>query len=248
MAIAHVKQEDIALNFENGFAETEMLSGVYSGIRHYRCVLKAGHTVKPQTYSNAHQILCLTDGKGYICTPSAAHTISELSFFIANFEEEFTITATSEDLVYTKFVVDLTAHDFKEYEEGHVVLPFFRPISQGIEYTQSCKTPGTRSWSILVGGQLNRVLFGVVKSCNGGGTIEKGHPPVAQWNVIMGNSDLTLTVENESVRQRGGDFSYVPAGLDHSLVAEEGKELYYIWFEHYVQEVDYIVKNPRRAD
>lgn len=247
MAIAHVRKEDIQLHFENGFAETELLPGVYPGVHHYRCVLKAGHTVTPQTYQKSHQVLCLTDGKGYICTPAAAYSIDELSFFIANFDEKFSITATSEDLVYTKFVVDLTEHDFKEYNEGHVVLPFFRPISQGIEYYQSCKTPGTTSWAILVGGQLNRLLFGVVKGSNGG-TIEKGHPPVAQWNVIMGNSDLTLTVENESVHQKGGDFSFVPAGPDHSLVAGEGKELYYIWFEHYVQEIDYIVKNPRRED
>ena len=124
-----------------------------------------------------------------------------------------------------------------------MTLPFFCPVSQGIEYYQSCKTPGTRSWAILVGGQLNRILFGVVKSENGG-TIEKGHPPVAQWNVILGDSDLTLTIGDESIDQRGGDFSYVPAGPDHSLVSKPGKELDYIWFEFYVQEIDYIVKNP----
>lgn len=37
MAIAYVKKEDIALSFENGFAQTELLPGTYQGgVRAYR--------------------------------------------------------------------------------------------------------------------------------------------------------------------------------------------------------------------
>lgn len=243
MSIASIRKEDIVLNFRNGFAETELLAGIHPGVRHYRCVLKAGHTITPETYSRSHQVLCLTNGEGYITTPQRAYDIKELSFFIANLDEEFSIHAAT-DITYTKFVVDLTDHDMLEYADCHVTLPFFRAVSDGIEYYQACKTPGTRSWAILVGGQLNRLLFGVVKSVDGG-TIEKGHPPVAQWNVILDHSDLILTVGDESIEQKSGDFSYVPAGPDHSLVAKPGKETNYIWFELYVQEIDYIVKNPR---
>lgn len=243
MAIAYVSKEALSFSFKNGFAQTEMLPGEYPGVRTYRSVLKAGHAVSPKTYSRSHQVLCFTDGEGYITTPSRAHEIVGLSFFIANFDEEFSIRAAT-DLVFTAFIVDQTDHDMEVYKEGHVVLPFFRLASEGIEYFQSCKSEETRSWSLLVGGQLNRILFGFVRSLEGG-TIEKGHPTVAQWNVIMEDSDLTLTIGGESVNQRSGDFSYVPAGLDHSLVAKPGKHLNYIWFEHYVQEIDYIVKNPR---
>jgi len=243
MSIAYVKNDDLVFDFKDGFAQTEMLAGIYLGVHSYRCVLKAGHTVTPKTYSRSHQVLCFTNGEGYITTPKKAYNITELSFFIANLDEEFSIHAVT-DIVFTKFVVDLTDHDMEVYEEGHVVLPFFRPASKGIEYYQSCKSEKTRSWSILVGGQLNRLLFGVVRSLEGG-TIEKGHPPVAQWNVILDDSDLTMTIGDESVDQKSGDFSFAPAGPDHSLVAKPGKHLNYIWFEHYVQEIDYIVKNPR---
>ena len=243
MSIDHVRSEDIVLNFKDGFAETEMLPGVCSDVRSYRCVLKAGYTVTPKTYSRAHQVLCLTSGEGYITTPKRAYNITELSFFIANFEEGFTIHAAT-DLTYTKFVVDLTDHDMEEYQKGHVILPFFRKWTDGIEYYQDCKSEQVRSWNILVGGQLNRLLFGIVRSREGG-TVEKGHPAVAQWNVILEDSDLILTINDESLDQKSGDFSYVPAGPDHSLVAKPGKHLNYIWFEHYVQEIDYIVKNPR---
>jgi hypothetical protein len=244
MSIAHAKNKDIISNFKDGFAQTELLAGVYPGIRHYRCVLKEGCTVTPETYKKSLQVLCLTNGEGYITTPKKAFSINELSFFIANLDEEFTIHAVT-DLVFTKFVVDLTDHDMDVYNNTHLVLPFFRPLSTANEYYQSCKTDNTRSWSIVVGKQLTRILFGVVK-CEDGGTTEKGHPAVAQWNVILDDSDIVLTVDGESVNQESGDFSYVPAGLDHSLISKPGKKLNYIWFEHYVQEVDYIVTNPHR--
>ena len=64
----------------------------------------------------------------------------------------------------------------------------------------------------------------------GEGTVEKGHPAVDQWNYGLDNADFTLTVENESVAHHAGDWSFVPAGLDHSLTAEPGKEVAYIWF------------------
>ena len=78
--------------------------------------------------------------------------------------------------------------------------------------------------------------MGVVECDGAGGTFEKGHPAVAQWNVILKGADMTLTVEDETISQRPGDISYVTAGLDHSLASSENGKTYYIWFEHYVQE------------
>ena len=113
--------------------------------------------------------------------------------------------------------------------------PIFRSFSETHEYTQDCKGPHTRSWQVLYSGEVGRNLLGVVKAV-GEGTVEKGHPAVDQWNYGLDNADFTLTVENESVAHHAGDWSFVPAGLDHSLTAEPGKEVAYIWFERFVKE------------
>ena len=76
----------------------------------------------------------------------------------------------------------------------------------------------------------------------GEGTVEKGHPKVHQWNYCLGDSDFHMSVgykaENnmETVQHRAGDWSFIPAGADHDLVSDPGKEVYYIWFEHYTDE------------
>ena len=82
-------------------------------------------------------------------------------------------------------------------------------------------------------------MLGAVRGV-GGGTVEKGHPRVAQWNYCVGNSDFLLTVEDApAIEHKSGDWSYIPAGFDHSLVAEPGKEVFYIWFEHHIKEKDF---------
>lgn len=240
MAIAHVRNEDIKLTFVNGFATAELLpKGVFPGVKHYRSELQAGHTVTPEVFGSkeALRIVCLTDGEGYITVGNdRIFVVDELSFFVPRQGEPYTLHASTH-MRLTTFVVEMTEDEKKEFNRSHLVLPFFRKLSTASEYWQDCKTEGTRNWSIIGGHQLYPIIMGVVRS-SFGGTIEKGHPSVAQWNVILGDSELTFIVEEESVYQRGGDFSYVDGGPDHALINRAGKELYYIWFEHFVKTED----------
>lgn len=237
MAIAHVRNEDIKLSFVDGFATAELLpEGVFPGVKHYRSELKAGHTAVPEVFGSkdALRIVCLTDGTGYITVGAdRVFVIDELSFFVPPQGEPYTLHANT-DMRLTTFVVEMTDEEKTEFNKAHLVLPFFRKLSTASQYWQDCKTEGTKNWSIISGDQLTPIIMGVVRSPFGG-TIEKGHPTVAQWNVILEDSELTFIVEEESIFQRGGDFSYVDGGPDHALISRAGKELYYIWFEHFVK-------------
>lgn len=250
MSVAYVKKEDIQLDFVNGFAQTELLPGSYQGgVQAFRCVLKAGATVQPETLSDCLQILCLTGGKGAVLTEEKVYAVNEPSAYVADPFGAFSLHAAT-DMTYTMFVVHQAPGDKERYDAFHMLLPYFRPLSQGTEYIQNCKTKHSRSFSIIPTKRLCRVLMGCC-TADGSidnsveGTIEKGHPAVAQWNVTYGDTDLTLTVDGESVDIKTDDFSFVPGGPDHSLTTKPGKKLNYIWFEHYVQEKDYLVSYPR---
>ena len=106
-------------------------------------------------------------------------------------------------------------------------------MSECKEYVQDCNGPNTRSWSVLDPKYLGGVLMGIVRA-EGEGTTEKGHPSVAQWNYALPGADFHLTVNDETVEQADGDFSYVTPGDDHSLVSDAGKLTYYIWYERRV--------------
>lgn len=99
----------------------------------------------------------------------------------------------------------------------------------------------THNWMILPGRNVGRVSLGVCRAIGqegvDEGTIEKGHTGVHQWNYCLGNSDFKLKVQdNDEITCHGGDWSFIPAGLDHSMIpSAPGKELYYVWFEQYTR-------------
>ena len=243
MAIYIAQKEDLVSEYDDsGFAKKEALPGTYEGgIRNYKCFLKAGCQVTPEMYEDKLVLFFFGKGKGYITDQKGAYSIEELCFYVPEFNKTpYTVHATG-DMEFMMCVVDMNQWDWKVYNASHVRLPFFRTVSKCIKYDQDCKGPHATSWFVLTGQQLGRIMVGVVRAV-GEGTTEKGHPAVEQWNYCVGDSDFELTVDGETRPHRSGEWSYVPAGLDHSLMAEPGKEVYYVWFEHFTKEKDFIVK------
>ena len=242
-----VKAEDIPQDYdENGFAMSELLTGSYNGgIKNYKCFLKAGSQVSPKLYKEETVLLMFGKGRGCIASEKEMYNITELSFYVPDFDKEpYTIHAM-EDMEFILSVVEMNQWDKELYEASHVHLPFFIPVSDAVKYDQDCKGPNTTSWHILSPKMLGRIMVGVVRAV-GEGTTEAGHPKVHQWNYCVGNSDFNLTVDDcPTVSHKAGDWSFIPAGPGHALVAEPGKEVYYVWYEHYTREKDFCITLAR---
>ena len=237
------RDEDLKKEYDDhGFAMCELLPGTYEGgIRNYKCFLKAGSCVAPELHGDDTILVMLGKGKGYITSARNVFSVTEPSFYAPNFDKEPYVIHAVEDMEFVYSVVERNEWDKKLYDACHVRLPFFLPYSKGTVYDQDCKGPHTTSWSILGPKQLGRIMVGVVRAV-GEGTVEKGHPRVEQWNYSLGDSDFTLTVDNGTpVAHKAGEWSYVPAGWDHALVAKPGKEVFYVWYEHYTREKDFCV-------
>lgn len=238
-----VKNEDIHVEYDkNGFYMTELLCGTYAGgIRNYKCFLKAGCQVSPQLYREETVILMFGKGRGYVKSAGALHKITEVAFYAPDFDREPYVVHAYEDMEFVLSVVEMNRWDKELYEDCHIRLPYFTLISDAIIYDQDCKGPNTSSWWIFSPKQLGRIMLGVVRAV-GEGTVEKGHDRVEQWNYCLGDSYFNMTVEDAPVvNHKAGEWSYIPAGFDHSLLAEPGKEIYYVWYEHYVREKDFCV-------
>ena len=233
MSIHSVRDADVIPNYKNGFSMTELLPGMHEAVRVYKCFLKAGNSVVVDLYEDRFQVFSFAKGVGAITTESGAYSITEEAYFVPEFNKERVCFHAASDLVFIRYDVQHTEADRIAYHDTHMVLPYFRLHSQLTEYDQSCKGPNTRSWIVFSSKQLGRILMGVVKAV-GEGTDEKGHPSVDQWNYALTGSDFSMTVQDETVDQKDGDFSYIVAGDDHSLIAKPGKMCAYTWFEYYV--------------
>ncbi len=239
------KSLEIEKNYdEDGYACTELLPGTHDGtIRNYKCFLRAGCEVAPRLYADKIVVFFFGKGKGYVADDTGADKIEEeVSFYIADFDKHPYVIHAFDDMEYIMAVVDMYDSDWEDYKSAHIRLPYFRPLSKCIRYDQDCKGPNTTSWHVLNSKQLGHIIIGVVRA-TGEGTIEKGHPSVHQWNYCLGNSDFDLIVDGVKTHHVAGDWSFIPAGPDHSLVAEPGKEVFYVWFEQFTRkDRDYLVK------
>lgn len=240
MAVLIAHKSDYPTAGANGYGEVEWLPGSHKFVRAKKCVLKKGYDVKPQLYADKTVVLMFCEGSGYITTPTRAYNIDEVSFFVPDFEHvDYTIHAGT-DLAWLTVYVDMNDNDWSAYHNTHMVLPYFKPLSQADQYTQACKGPNTKSWTIIPKGHLARTLCGVVwaQGAPGEGTIEKGHPGVDQWNYALTGSDFTVSAAGSApVEQKEGEWSLIPTGVDHNIQAAPGKTLFYVWFEHMTHDI-----------
>ena len=240
MNVSMIKDADIIRNYDSsGVFFTELLPGVYDGpMKAYKYYLKAGSSVSPSQYSDKAVVLIFGKGKGYITAKDGAFHINELCFYAPNYDlSHYTITASA-DMEFIMCVCDMDDYDFEREKECSVYLPYFRTITQCYRYDQYCKSEGLESRSVLFGdcGRLGKITVGYCRGVDCG-TIEKGHREVHQFNYAVGEDcDFTLTTEADSkhiFRHVEGDWSFVTAGPDHSLVASPGKAVCYVWVEIY---------------
>ena len=108
-----VRNEDIDIRCdENGFFQTEVLAGSYDGgVRNYKCFLKAGCEISPKLYHDETVVYMFGKGRGYVTDTKEAHNITELSFYLPNFDvDPFTIHAV-DDMEFIMSVVEMNPWD-----------------------------------------------------------------------------------------------------------------------------------------
>ena len=228
----------------SGLFLTELFAGSYDGsVRNFKGYLKAGSDFVPELDKDHIVLYMFGKGTGYVADEVDVHKIDEeVTFYFANFEKTAYRIHAFTDMEFIQAVVKMEDYDWVDFAASHIRLPHFARLSTCTKYDQDCKTPNTTSWMVLHPKQLGHIIMGVVRA-EGGGTDEKGHPAVHQWNYCLGNADFDMTVAGETVHTVAGDYSFIPAGPDHKLWAEPGKEVFYVWFEEYTRgDGNYIIK------
>ena len=224
---------------ENGFAKVELLPGIYKeGIQSYKCFLKAGHSIKPELFADRSVIIFFGKGEGELTDCDVLHRIIEVAFYVPFMDKVPYKIKALEDMEFIFNVIEMNETDKKAFDRWHISLPYFRLYGECVKYIQNCKGPHTEARMVLCPKWLGRVILGTTRAF-GEGTVENGHPAVHQFNYCLGSSDFHMKVgykaQNtmQTIEAHAGDWSFIPGGPDHDLISDPGKEVYYIWFEHY---------------
>ena len=224
---------------ENGIDVIELLPGTHDEVRAFKYFMKAGRVLKPELYADRSVVYLFDGGKGVglLKDEEAVRKLDTVCFYAPDYDKmPYTIHAVT-DMEFVMVTANMDSHDCDCAVDTRLHLPFFRTEEQCDRYDQDCKTPGTISRTVLYGefDRLGRLTIGICEGGNCGGTVEKGHPEVHQWNYALSDSDYQLTVgageDADTYDRKGGDWDFIPAGPDHNLYAGSGKKVHYIWVE-----------------
>ena len=230
----HVRSYD-----ENGIDVIELLPGTHDEVRAFKYFMKAGSVLTPELYKD-QSVVYLFDGSmgvGILKDGEAVRKLDTVCFYAPDYDRmPYTIHAVT-DMEFVMVMAHMDSHDVECAVDTRLHLPFFRTEAQCDRYDQDCKTPGTISRTVLYGefDRLGRLTIGMCESANCGGTIEKGHPEVHQWNYALGDANYQMTVgsgdDADTYDRKRGDWDFIPAGPDHTLYAGHGAKVHYIWVE-----------------
>ncbi len=215
----------------------ELLPGTHPELRAFKYHMKAGSYLMPDLYVD-QSVLYIFSGKGKLVVKdeTAIHDVNGVAFYVPNYEHcKYTIFAMT-DAEFVQVQSHMDSHDWILKDRCSMTLPWFRTEEQCERYDQDCKTPGTISRSVIYGkfDRLGRLTCGICESYNGG-TIEKGHPAVHQWDYALADACYTMTVGEgdnlQRIDRKAGDWDFIPAGPAHSLTCLEGQHMHYVWVE-----------------
>lgn len=226
-------------NFVNGVSIFNMLEGAYPGVVTAKVNLEAGTVWRPEVYGKEEkiQIFFTTDGKGYFGTPSKAYNFDGNYVFVPAFDRESVFVQAATDVELLHFIFELSDWDKKEIEECIMTLPRFHKMEDSLQYEESFKGKGMKSYLILEHEFLGRASLGAVIA-NGPNVNDKhSHPDLVQWYYALPGSKFTYSVDGEGTYEvEGGDFTFTGVKKVHRSETPVGAKIDYIWFEMIVPE------------
>jgi hypothetical protein len=226
------KRKDLVFKPQGkGLSTAVAIPGSFPGVEMRSCKLQAGSEYLPEVYEKKTQVFFFTRGSGYVARPATAHNITEEAIFVPLFaSEKFSIRA-GEDMEFVEILADLSAEDLKTMHHMRLTLPRFRLHSACERYEEDFKGPGMISRTLIQHLMLGRCSMGSVYAAGPNLNGEHSHEDLEQFFFGLGDTRFAFNADGESVVVEGGDFTHIPKKAKHSMKAEKGTVMSYVWFE-----------------
>ncbi|MBE3064568.1 MAG: cupin domain-containing protein [Spirochaetes bacterium] len=226
------RKKDLAFKSNGkGFSFAEALHGCYEEVVMRSCRLQAGSEYMPDLYGEKTQIFFFTKGSGYVTRPATAHNITEEAVFVPLFDKEKFSIRAGEDLEFVEILVKLTTGDIDKMNKMRMTLPHFRLHHACDRYEEDFKGAGMISRSIIHHGLLGRSSMGSVYAVGPNLNGEHSHEDLEQYFFGLDKARFTFNADGESVVVEEGDFTHIPKKARHSMKAEKGALMSYVWYE-----------------
>lgn len=225
------KEEMVFEELGNGIRRAEMLPGMVEGVNTWKCQVKAGCVVNLETFGNRTQIYYFTRGEGFIVTPGKAFNIEEPSVFIPNMDCETNELHAVTDMEFLQLACTMLPEDYEKFNNWHITLPRFSPVSQSIQYIEGFRPEGIKAYSILDTDFLTRMTMGAIIGKGPNAAKPHSHHNLYQWYYGMPGTRFLYRAAGEEIELHEGDWAFIPTDIEHAIEVGEGEYVNYVWFE-----------------
>lgn len=176
-------------------------------------------------------------GTGNVVARNATYGIVAETIFLPNAVGSFTIEASSETLHYLKISCKLSEQDKIELQAlppEHTQNVYHARFSDCQSYSEAIKSPGTVSRTILTNEYIPRVAMGTVQTKGPDNVAAHRHPMLEQLFLALSENHCTVHADDNRVDFPPYSVLHIPLGSNHSVSVEEGKKLYYVWMDFFL--------------
>lgn len=208
-----------------------MLPGVVEGVHTYRCTVKAGSEIHLETFSDQTQMLYFTKGTGFIVTKKRAFNINEPSLFVPDLGDCKNVLYAVTDMEWLQLTCVMLDENKKHWNQWHIALPRFCPISKCIEYVEGFRPEEIHSYSIVDTSFVTRMTMGAIIGRGPNKAAPHSYDNLYQWYYGMSGTKFTYKAGDEEIILTEGDWAFIPTNIEHSIEIEDGEQVNYVWFE-----------------
>ena len=177
-------------------------------------------------------------GKGILNSDTLSFQIVPESiaipFTFDNIDIEVAAGDTLHYISVTKKLTTEDYEDFSRYPQENKYDIFFTKFSDCEPYTEKIKSPKTTSRTVLPQDIIPRVVLGTVETAGPDEVGAHKHPMLDQLFLGLTGNDIVVYADGKSVELGEYSLLHIPIGSSHWVTVGEGKKLYYLWMDFFI--------------
>lgn len=235
-----IQMENLSMKLPSNTKEYSktILENEIGGIKVTQFSLTGGATKKETQADDYRTVYIFVKGNGTITANREKFDIVPETVLVQNAVKNIAINVEKNDtLHFLKITSKLTEQDkldLMEFPKENTQNIYFKKFTDCEAYTEPIKSPNTVSRTIFPNKYIPRIAMGTVQASGPDKVAPHEHAMLEQ--LFLGLADNNITVFADDAQANLPEYSllHIPLGSSHGVKVDEGKEMYYIWMDFFL--------------
>lgn len=235
-----IKVENLIMKLPQATKEYSktLLENEIGGITVTQISLTGGNTKKEIQDDGYQNIYLFVKGNGSVSANKQAFTIVPETVLVPNAIKTVSIQADNGDtLHFLKVSSKLTEQDkldLKTFPIENTQQVYFKRFTDCEAYTEPIKSPKTVSRTIFPNRYIPRIAMGTVQASGPDKVDPHEHAMLEQLFLGLSTNNVTVFADSAQANLPAYALLHIPLGSSHSVKVDQGKEMYYIWMDFFL--------------